>query len=141
MWAHYAGAHTGYCLEFDTEDEYEGGNVFKDPLITRSVNYGDYYRSLIDLKPFDAQMPELVDKLICYKSKEWAYENEWRCIQPDGNKLYPFPGKLTGVVFGARCSDIAQECIVLALKRLPYKVNLYSAVIRNNKFAVEIVKM
>ena len=141
MWAHYAGFHKGYCLEFDTNEKHNDENVLKDSSITKPVTYGNYYPSLIDLKPFNASNDDFVNNLLCYKSNEWSYENEWRCIQGQGNKLYPFPGKLTGVIFGARCSDKAQIAITKAIQNLPYKVNLYYSIIRENRFAVEIVKM
>ncbi len=141
MWAHYAGFHNGYCLEFDTFEDHNELNVLKSPSLTRPVVYGDYYPSLIDLKPFDAVQDDLIDNLLCYKSNEWSYENEWRCIQQHGNKLYPFPGKLTGVIFGARCSDVAQTAIIKATQNLPYKPSLYYSIIRSNRFAVEIVKI
>lgn len=128
-------------MEFDTEDIHEEKNALKVPSLTKPVTYGNYYPSLIDLKPFDATPNDLIDNLLCYKSNEWSYENEWRCIQQQGDKLYPFPGKLTGIIFGARCSDIAQIAIIKATQNLPYKVNFYYSIIRNNRFAVEIVKL
>lgn len=140
MWAHYAGFHKGYCLEFDTEEKHIDENVLKAPSITKPVTYGNYYPSLIDLKPFDPST-DLANNLLCYKSNEWSYENEWRCILDQGDKLYPFPGKLTGIIFGARCSDKAQAAIIKATQNLPYKVNFYYSIIRNNRFAVEIVKL
>ena len=140
MWAHYAGFHKGYCLEFDTEEKHIDENLLKDPSITKPVTYSNYYPSLIDLKPFDAST-DLANNLLCYKSNEWSYENEWRCILEQGDKLYPFPGKLTGIIFGARCSDKAQAAITMAIQNLPYKVNLYYSIIRENRFAVEIVKI
>jgi hypothetical protein len=142
MWAHYAGFHTGYCLEFDTQDEVNE-NILKNSSLTRPVHYGDIYPSLIDLNPFNASMQKLTDNLLYYKSKEWEYEGEWRCVQQTGDKLYPFPGKLTGVIFGAKCTDTAQTALIQAIQslNLPYTVNLYYSVIRENRFAVEIVKM
>jgi hypothetical protein len=141
MWAHYAYFHKGYCLEFDTKDCHKKANALKAPSLTKPVSYGDYYPSLIDLKPFKASPNNLVNNLLCYKSNEWSYENEWRCIQQQGDKLYPFPGKLTGIIFGARCSDAAQVAIIKSIQNLPYKVNLYYSIVRNNRFAVEIVKL
>jgi hypothetical protein len=142
MWAHYAGFHTGYCLEFDTQDE-EYENILNKSSFTRPVCYGSIYPSLMDLNPFSASQQDLIDNLLCYKSKEWEYEGEWRCLQQNGDKLYPFPGKLTGIIFGAKCSDVAQTALIKAVAKLnlPYTVNLYYSIIRENRFAVEVVKI
>jgi hypothetical protein len=65
MWSHYAEAHTGICLEFDTNHPLFGKATIK-------VIYLSTYPAL-DL------VDEGVEALFT-KSADWSYEAEWRLI-------------------------------------------------------------
>lgn len=65
MWSHYAAAHTGICLEFDTNYPLFGKATIK-------ITYLSTYPSL-----------DLVNgsvEALFTKSADWSYEAEWRLI-------------------------------------------------------------
>lgn len=143
LWAHYAHFHQGICLEFSTNETcpYSGVNVLSDASFTRKVKYGTHYPSLVDLKPYDSTHTELENNLLFFKSNEWEYEREWRTINSIGGQLLPFPGKLTGIIFGAKITDSDEDKILNVISNYSYKPDIYHAVIRDDKFALEIVKL
>jgi hypothetical protein len=93
MWAHYGGNSTGICLEFErTADNTLGSDS------TISVKYRGK-RESIKFHERHSRKAEIIST----KYNAWAYEKEWRHIQDQGDKLYPFPGKVIRVVFGLNC--------------------------------------
>lgn len=79
MWSHYADSHKGFCLVYDIS-EIDANNMIRKNLY--SVIYNEnkfdigYYlnRALEPKYPFIASL--------CWKSKEWSYENEYRIVLP-----------------------------------------------------------
>lgn len=122
MWAHYAGNHEGVCLGFSAA----AGSVLADPLRCRPVEY----RSEVPKVPEEGLTTQLQIKLgangkpisrmlvafsdptfqaaITTKSLSWAYEREWRYIEPMGGE-YTWPGPLTEITFGLRCPEPRQQ--------------------------------
>lgn len=73
MWAHYADAHKGVCLEFDTSEW-----LFR---LAGKVSYSQTY-PIVDTA---SQSPShLADTIFLTKSAEWAYEQEWRIVSQPG---------------------------------------------------------
>jgi hypothetical protein len=73
MWAHYADAHKGVCLEFDTSDW-----LFQ---VAAKVNYSTAYPTVDTAN----QSPQgLASTIFLTKSVEWEYEQEWRIISQPG---------------------------------------------------------
>ena len=115
MWAHYAENHEGGCLVFNLsaceENAHpESGNGCFPFSIVRPVEYQD------ERPVYDRKSPEALFQHFLTKSKEWAYESEWRALMPDhraprsrplpssfqGVGSYPHNGTLVGVVLGDR---------------------------------------
>lgn len=81
MWAHYAGYHKGFCLEFDflkEESYYEDYNsIIGENCRAIEVKYD---------KPYLITKLDLIDsnkapiRVFCNKSEEWHYEKEYRLI-------------------------------------------------------------
>ena len=105
VWAHYAEKHTGICLELNATVE-QVGRVHR-------VLYRDSFPTL---GPDDFNDPEgLVDTVLLTKSKEWAYEGEYRIMARDEGADPSFSltmakdflslvaGALTGIVAGMQC--------------------------------------
>jgi len=70
MWVNYAAQHTGFVLAFDPTDEFfaEAGGVL------RKVEYRD--------APPDMTFHSDPPLDLCFiKSKDWEYEQEWRCVR------------------------------------------------------------
>lgn len=90
MWAHYGGNSSGICLEFQrTKDNTLGSES------TKQVTYVKTRPKILFHKRH-----ENIIEMITTKSHIWGYEKEWRDLKPEGDKPYPFPGKVQKVIFG-----------------------------------------
>src|ERR1700682_5141793 len=70
MWVNYAKQHTGFVIGFKTNCEFF---TYHNRLLRRVI-YGQ--RS-----PLIAAPQEPDESACCYKSDDWSYEREWRCIE------------------------------------------------------------
>ena len=92
MWAHYADGHRGVCLEMD------------GPEVSNSAREVQYVDTLPVIDYF-AHSPEEVARIaMLSKQSNWAYEKEWRIIEPEFS-----PGVhrlrqsvVTGIIFGVK---------------------------------------
>ena len=116
MWAHYASEHSGFCLGFERSE----GSLLNDTGHTKPVDYLDAYpeidlstleidwtisvdrEAMKDSSEIDIQEPHL-QKVIYSKSKDWSYEQGWRTLVPEGDKLSSYPGPLRRIIFGLWC--------------------------------------
>jgi hypothetical protein len=105
MWSHYANNHEGVCLEFDVRGP--------ECSYLKPVSYADSY-PVARIAELANDRNALMDVMVYTKSNHWAYEQEWRAHEEEGNKSYPFDGKLRTIILGARFDD-RFECDVLAL--------------------------
>lgn len=125
MWAHYADSHTGLVIELDVEHPFFK-QVFEDPLSPVGLDE-DLSKDYGYLKPmvYDNHRPEITISSVksfdsfLIKSKDWAYEEEWRMLMPTANAtkvikmgdgvdicLYEVPKvAITKVILGCRASD------------------------------------
>lgn len=99
MWGHYADKHSGFCIEYDV------ASLPKNIQVLFPVVY--------DENTFDASkiidMDGITDKyaMLCpylFKSKDWAYEKEWRTFIPYDRREAPLivetSHAISGVYFG-----------------------------------------
>ena len=98
LWSHYSDSHKGFCLEFKNEQELS--NIVR----TRKVIYQNQRHIQLDF--CSRNVLRSYEKLVFTKGKIWDYEKEWRIVYDIGNKTYPFPGKLTKVIFGCKTEDL-----------------------------------
>lgn len=144
MWAHYAGAHSGFVLGFDADDRF-----FHQPYVSpvphhvRAVTYGEApprYGGFDTRGDAEGEVHGLFEPLF-HKGRDWAYEREWRLLRPLGAALQedridaaPFPVHLFGwpehalreVVLGARASQETEGAVRDVLDRDHYDhVSLY----------------
>jgi hypothetical protein len=75
MWAHYADKHRGLCLGFDIPEGDSSGLV--GPV---EYNPERLQVTLDKEKPLLGLQGEYIRTLLFTKSKEWAYECEWRAL-------------------------------------------------------------
>jgi hypothetical protein len=133
MWSHYASLHTGFCLEFRTDDPFfsqvhpvEYAKTNELPCVNVLLNWD---------KATSAHAEGLLTK-----AKEWAYEREWRIIDPMnsvGVRRFP-PRVLHGVILGCRASaDDTHQMIEWCKAREPRPV-LYRAHTKETEFGLEI---
>lgn len=133
MWSHYAGYHTGFCLEFQTDN----------PLFSRArpIIYSEDLpcQDFIEfMSPGPNRMPPwyLVTKL-----KDWEYEKEWRLADPGpgpGPREYP-PESLTGVILGCRMDEMNKERMKEWCRERDPRPMLYEAKARRSEFGLDIV--
>jgi hypothetical protein len=86
LWAHYAGKHTGFCVEYPfTEFEPNDFRVhWLVPVIYTSQRFSLASILLSFVKT--GQMNPFVPYLAAlHKSPHWAYEKEWRIVAPIGD--------------------------------------------------------
>ena len=121
MWAHYADQHTGFCLEFDTDN----------PLFsrTRRVIYAKDLpkQNIVEFLTAKVRKPPLY---LITKAKDWKYEKEWRLADPasgPGPQEYPAES-LTGVIFGCRMNEMNRKQIKEWCKKREHPPKLYEAI-------------
>jgi hypothetical protein len=73
MWSHYANCHTGFCLEYDTEEmkDFKRSRLFPALYLEDQIDITDYVMNL-------TLNTVLITMLS--KAKEWEYEKEWRLL-------------------------------------------------------------
>lgn len=132
MWAHYAGQHTGFCLEFATNT----------PLFSR-VRPVIYTRDLPkqDLVEFLTVNVQQLPLYLVTKAKDWEYEKEWRLADPGpdpGPQEYPAES-LTGVILGCRMDVANREQIRKWCREREPRPILYEAKEKRNEFGLDII--
>lgn len=130
MWAHYADKYTGFCLEFETNNE-----LFEK---ARKVDYVEQMPKL-NIKSIyaDGNRHEMLN-LFCTKSKSWVYEQEWRVIHGEAGTAYTYPTEsLIGVYFGPNMAFEIIEIICLVLKGQNPNVKFWRGKRSETTFKVE----
>lgn len=107
MWAHYADNHRGLCLGF----------LISDDGVAEKVSYVAGVPRVKFSELFDDESTESDYKWIFSKHHDWKNEKEWRSVVPQGNKLWPIPGKIKTVMFGLRMDKGKREIIQTILKK------------------------
>lgn len=150
MWAHYGGESKGLALGFEVTE----GSKLADDDYCLPVNYSNELpkfdpkelMTTVSMK-FGNDKTEVNFKVpftdptfrMCVSTKptDWDYEKEWRYIDEcDG--LHPFPGKLTEVVFGLRCSEQDKKKYrELANNNFDYPIHFYEIVKKPNQNQIE----
>jgi hypothetical protein len=106
MWSHYAGCHTGICIQFD---------VARDPttfLEAVRVNYSEDYPTINWLEDSAEQLKQILLR----KHLGWSYEKERRISKVDSAKTkISFKSEaVSGVILGCR-STAETEMLVRGL--------------------------
>jgi hypothetical protein len=94
MWVHYAAQHRGFAIGFNTTSD----PVKSQQRELRKVLYTNSPRLLTDEDPsIDA---------CCYKSEEWKYEREWRCVQQfkpgESREIHLEPKSINEIIVGSK---------------------------------------
>lgn len=133
MWSHYAKRHTGFCLEFKTDD-----------LFFQSVHLVRYPPSVkvpcMNLLPNWNRVIERGKAGLLTKAKEWKYEHEWRIIDLEkcaGVRQFP-PTVLHGVILGCRISENDKRQIVEWCKERSPRPILYYAREKEMEYGLDI---
>lgn len=134
MWSHYANNHRGICLVYKPALDTSG-------LLSRAyeVEYKEEYPQ-VRLVDFSKLQEVAVNRLLLTKSKDWAYEAEFRLLRPFGAKesLHHSPPALVGVVLGARISTEDLMDVKGWFATHPAKPLIHQAKLNHGKFGVNI---
>lgn len=82
MWSHYAQNHTGYCIEYDFEEN----DMFYKHLYPIMYTKDRYVVSKTDMIN---ENTEWIYRTTCRKADVWSYEKEWRIVTANFNKVMP----------------------------------------------------
>lgn len=129
MWAHYADQHKGVCIKFDLLADIPS---FAFP---KSVDYSDDYYNFNYLRN-----PGMASQTIWHKSKDWAYEEEYRVVKPKFNGLCEInPDAVVEIIFGCRCPEDDEKEIKDAADTGVYKkLNYRHARMSSSKYQLII---
>jgi len=130
MWAHYADNHKGLCLSFLISGETSPEKVTYVPKAPK-VNFSEL---------LDDNLEDTEYKWIFSKHHDWKNENEWRVVVPEGNQLWPMPGKLKTVTFGLRMTENRREVIKQILGDIS-DIQYFEAVRNPNLLHLEIINV
>lgn len=111
MWSHYGKGHAGVCLQYFVDRE----NLALD---TTFFAYPVNYTTTLPKIP----LPEVLfsprsvcQRLLATKGVEWAYEKEWRLVDPTRKAVFvPMPSSITlgAIIVGMSAShDIRERAI------------------------------
>ena len=144
MWAHYAAAHTGFLIGFDSEQK-----ILAIDSPHRHMDRVKYQVKRPSQMTFEAISN---DELLFTKSIEWEYEGEWRILDSlysaDGEMhknlpdRWPFkfnPKAVKEVIVGCRSGDLAAKLEpILAQPKFEHVTRL-KAVIDHEAYKLNIV--
>ena len=115
LWAHYANAHKGYCIEYDLDillKTYKSVNIYNFPVVYKkhppSIDITDIIKAKDSI--------DIVKKMAGYKSLKWEYEEEIRLITDDvGEHTYDFQA-VKSIYFGVRMEEDYKQKVMKRLK-------------------------
>ena len=128
MWAHYANNHSGYCIEYDTDENtllknllmpvqytdkrLDVTNIIKEQaekiikMIERNIRFG------IKETIFDDLMIVWLSVLYsCVKHDSWKYENELRVLVGKSEKQY-LDARPSSIFIGENCDQYHREQLI-----------------------------
>jgi hypothetical protein len=138
MWAHYAQAHLGFAIQFDTKHQF-----FKDRFIRR-VDYSNE-------RPIFTRDKNSLETIqtVLVKSEEWRPESEWRMFRslvelesrelPDGKGHFaPLPSKCISAVYLGCRMLASDEGELLETLKLPGRehIRAFKAILHPELFTL-----
>ncbi|KQN56711.1 DUF2971 domain-containing protein [Erwinia sp. Leaf53] len=135
MWSHYSNNHNGLCIEYDMsrapEDKarkiiYGGSRELKVSVIERWLKEGDV-------------IEEIKNVCLLTKSREWAYENEWRMFDSIGlRSSYP---PIRSIIFGMRCKGSTISAVIKLLNGSLSKIKYWKIEVEGGGFRLKRKKI
>ena len=147
MWAHYANAHRGFCLQFLNK---QGQPFYVEPkpemrdqtlknIVPLRVEYSDKF-PVVNFIRNDLMTVGINTCLT--KAEQWEYEREWRMVDINGPGPHKFPPQcLTGVIFGCRMPEEHQEMIRGWCKDRQPAIKYYEAQQSEDSYLLNIVEI
>ena len=146
MWAHYARAHTGFAIGFDSEHDWFRRDAERGLVQVSYTNVRPHRRVLSEFTP---------EQMIATKSEQWSYEQEWRlidstaaaCGPPPSSSPHSFPFILKPlavkeVVIGRRTPRSTHAHLRRLIAHAPFThVQLFEADVHPRHFELEFHKI
>jgi hypothetical protein len=145
MWAHYGSSHKGFVLGLDdSHDWFRETNWLGKVTKPHNVIYTSRRA------PIKVGTEDFYDRLLCYKSVEWAYEEEVRIFRTFGSSmgacelnypeqvhLFDVPKDCIKEVFiGAHASPELREKLLAGIGKNGLHVDIYEAYINKDRYEV-----
>lgn len=132
MWAHYSGAHKGFCVMYSNNILETPNQEFKRHSVTYTNDLPESRRS----DNYDCRADTDIEDIIYTKSSEWAYEQEYRLVfSRVGN--YEIPQNCVKAIFcGCRISPIHKTYLREVAKDLA--CDFFTLRLCNDKFLLAI---
>lgn len=129
LWSHYACGHSGICLQF---------RVVVDPGFFVPAMPVTYTRDLPLPNLLGEDRNERVQQLLMTKAEDWAYEREWRIIEPDrGPGSRPFPPELlSAVILGVKMNKADKYTVMEWVGQRSVPLPVYQADVDATKYAL-----
>ena len=116
MWAHYANAHKGFCIEYDIDVIALSEELWFNVNQIDSVVYSPLLPEMDMEDLLGSSDVPLLTKIYGTKSKVWSYENEARLLyETYGLKKYN-PAALKAVYFGLNMEKSQEDYLIEGLK-------------------------
>ena len=71
-----------------------------------------YQHELPSFNPLELTDSKAVTQILSTKGEYWQYEQEWRILTYESNKLFPLPGNITAVTFGLNMRQKDRDAVV-----------------------------
>jgi len=126
MWSHYAGSHTGFCIEF--KSEHMGARKITYQKTIPKIKKLSMHRAELGLEE-GSVLGDKIKLALLTKLDEWEYEGEYRVHLrdpiPSGEKFLkkPYdPTWIESIIFGCRmCEKVRAHIIRVMPKNIKYK--------------------
>ncbi|MGH1464936.1 MAG: DUF2971 domain-containing protein [Cognatishimia sp.] len=151
MWGHYAGSHSGICMQYSLSEFLpDETRVVALPMMYQQKRPGLKEINALRFITFgrwrEAAMPEdenlamtAFRKISRFKSADWKYEREWRIAKPfasSDEKYALVPGlKLEAIIFGTKTLGSDREAFI---QNAPKSLKFKEAVAHESKFEMQI---
>jgi len=127
MYSHYAGKHTGFCLEFSNLHEYPFNLIL--PV---------HYDSKMSRFQYDMTAEETI-RYVTFKAEDWKYEKEYRAFQNYKEHKFDFnPECITSIIFGCKMVEDDKKLLKSWAKKGKLSVQYKEASMIKNTFALKI---
>ena len=135
MWSHYAQNHTGFCIEYDFEEN----NMFYKRLYPVKYTTDRYAISKADMSHSNTRW---IYKTICSKSDVWSYEKEWRIVTAnfekmglknlEGKYVFDLKTNIKAFYLGAKIAEKFKEEIIKFGKN--NNIHVYQMILSPNSY-------
>ena len=143
MWAHYADAHRGFCVGFDSARlDTLGNEVFVRAGLGSYISPVHYVKKFPVVDSRDLAVPEKdnMRRFVTSKSRHWQYEREYRFVLAvkDEKRTHRFQNDaLVQVILGCRMTREDEAEIKQILSERTPKPQLLRATMRPGEYAFE----